>query len=568
MKFFANRAFFLLMMLLAATTAAAQQPTPQTRDDSISGRVVNEAGQPIAGASISLSVMGGNLGQRTSTDNEGNFKIQGLDGGIYRIFLSASGYVTQIPNSSYPTYRPGDKVELTMIKGGVIAGNVTNIAGETLVNIQVHVVLVRDAEGNRITVAPFLQPKFTDDRGYYRFWSLTPGTYVISAGGPGQYFGMVNPFANDAMTYAPSSTRDTAVEVMARSNQEATADIRYRGERGHSVSGKVSGVAPPLSFRPFVGLTDVESRMSVTTMPVTNIEKTFQLDGIADGEYEIVASAGGGPKDDFLSSSPRRISVHGADVTGLDLALAPMASIEARLNLEADAKLNCGRRRDTAMRETMITLQRSQPQDKSVKDKPSEADVPALTSPSYDTVANDKGEVRFRNLAPATYRLVVRLPAAGWYLRDLSLAKPGSNIARTGIALKSGEKISGVAIAVAEGAASLRGHVTTEEQTLPANLRVYLVPGEREHADNPLRFFEESVAADGTFAVGNLAPGKYWLIAQPAERVDATTFKSSRTDNDFRAKLLKDAAAANKEITFKPCERTADYEFRYLSAKP
>src|SRR5204863_673988 len=133
MKFFANRAFFLLMMLLAATTAAAQQPTPQTRDDSISGRVVNEAGQPIAGASISLSVMGGNLGQRTSTDNEGNFKIQGLDGGIYRIFLSASGYVTQIPNSSYPTYRPGDKVELTMIKGGVIAGNVTNIAGEPLV---------------------------------------------------------------------------------------------------------------------------------------------------------------------------------------------------------------------------------------------------------------------------------------------------------------------------------------------------------------------------------------------------------------------------------------------------
>jgi len=146
------------------------------------------------------------------------------------------------------------------------------------------------------------------------------------------------------------------------------------------------------------------------------------------------------------------------------------------------------------------------------------------------------------------------------------MTKPGANIARNGIALKSGEKVSGITIAIAEGGASLRGRVTTQsDQTLPANLRLYLVPGERENADNPLRFFEASVAGDGTFAVGNLAPGKYWLITASPERIDANTLKSPRTDNDFRAKLLKDAAAANKEVTFKPCDRTVDYEFRYPS---
>jgi hypothetical protein len=554
-----------LFILLAATTAAAQQPTTQTRDDSISGHVVNEAGQPIPGAAVSLSVMGGTLGQRTSTDNEGNFKIEGLDGGIYRIYLSASGYVRLFPNPSAPTYRPGDKAELTMIKGGVIAGNVININGEPLVNLQVRAIQIRDADGNRVTVADFTPPKFTDDRGYYRIWALPPGTYVIAAGGPGQYFGAANPFANDAMTYAPASTRDTAAEVIVRSNQEVTVDVRYRGERGRSISGKISGVPPPSSYYPSVNLTDAQSRMIVTTTGVTNQEKTFQLDGISDGDYEVVASGGGGPKDEIVASSPRRVSVRGADVTGLDLALAPMASIDAHLNLEADSKLNCGRRRDSAIRETMITLQRTKPEEKPSKDKPSDQpDVSVSTASLYATVANEKGDVRFRNVSPATYRFEVRLPAAGWYLKDLSIAKPAANIARNGIGLRQGEKVAGITIAITEGGASLRGKLTLAEgETPPQNLRMYLVPTERDHADNPLRFFEDVVAGDATFAIGNIAPGKYWLLAQPAERVDEKTIKSPRTDNDYRAKLLKDAGALKNEITFKPCERTVDYEFRY-----
>jgi hypothetical protein len=94
------------------------------------------------------------------------------------------------------------------------------------------------------------------------------------------------------------------------------------------------------------------------------------------------------------------------------------------------------------------------------------------------------------------------------------------------------------------------------------------VPSEREQADNPLRFFEDVVAGDATFAIGNIAPGKYWLLAQAAERVDERTVKSPRSDGDVRAKLLKDAGALKNEVTFKPCERSVDYEFRYTSTKP
>ena len=564
----------LAMTLLISLAAFAQEPAAQTKDNVISGRVVSESGQPLSGVNVSLSAFGSSGGQRTTTDNEGRFKVQGLDAGMYRVFLSAPGYVMQFPNEATPTYRPGDRPELTLIKGAVIAGTITNIAGEPVVNISVRAYQIRDTEGNKIVTPAFSQPKFTDDRGYYRIYGLQPGTYIVAAGGQGQYFGSVNPFGNDAMTFAPASTRDTAAEIVVRSDQEAMVDIRYRAEPGHAVSGKVSGVQPPLPFSPNVRLADVQSRVVMTTAPATGPDRTFQLNGISDGEYEISAIGGGGPTNEVVASSARRIVVRGADVTGLDLALAVMGSIDAQVNIETDAKLNCGRRRDTAMRETMIVLRRARPEEKAgaAKDKTVDtSEVPLFASTSFESVPNEKGEIHFRNLSSATYRFDVRLPAAGWYLRDLSLGggKPNPTVARNGVTIKSGEKIAGVAIAIAEGAASLRGRITIAEgQSWPPELRVYLVPAERDNSDNPLRFFEGAVATDGTFAIGNVAPGRYWLLAQPAAQIDANTIQSTRSDGSFRAKILRAAEALKKEIAFKPCDRTTDYELPFSSPKP
>ena len=531
---------------------------------------MSDGGQPIPGASVSFLVVGGNMGHSAITDSDGNFKIPGLDSGVYRLYSYASGYVMQSPGSSATNYRPGDRAELTMIKTAVIAGTVTNISGDPVVNVQVRAFQVRDLDGNKVEDSPFSQSVFTDDRGYYRMWSLRPGAYLIAAGGPGQYYGSINPFANDAMTYAPASTRDTAVEIIARSNQEMTADIRYRGERGHSVSGRISGTLPPVPYSPGVRLTDVETRQSVAATQVNTADKSFQLDGVADGEYEIISQGGG--QVGQVSSPAKRVTVRGADVTGIELALAPMAAVDAHVNLEADEKLNCGRRRPTALRETVVTLRRIVPEAKpgNPKGKPSDTlENPVSTSSSDENVPSDKGDIHFRDLAAATYRFDIRVPAAGWYLKNLSFTKPEVNLARNGLAVKPGDKISGVTITISEGGASLRGRLTSAEgDTPPANLRVYLVPADRENADNPLRFFDEAVAGDATFAIGNIAPGKYWLLARVAEAAGLSKIKSPQTDNDLRPQLLKEAAALNREISFKPCERTVEYEFRYPSAKP
>jgi hypothetical protein len=580
-----------LLTFLFAATIAAQQPagnssetrTPAT--SAITGRVVSE-GQPVPGATVFVVAIGSASGQRTGTDYDGNFKAAGLDAGAYRISASSPGYVSDvspmIPNSPATYYRPGDSVTLGLIKGGVISGTVTNGAGEPVVNATVRAWRIRDPEGKPIQNAFQSRDRATDDRGYYRLYGLQPGSYIVSAGGATQFGGPVgtNAYVNDAPTFAPASTRDTAVEIVVGSGQEATADIRYRGEPGHSISGRATGAQPPSPFLVSVRLTDVSGHATIGGTTAARDDQAFQLNGVSDGDYEISAITGS-PNGETFVSAARRVSVKGSDVTGIELGLAQLGSIAGRVNLETDSKLNCGRRRETFLRETVISARRAlaeKPEAKASKDKTADTIEPsAILFAFAEAVPNDKNEINLRNLTSATYRLETRLPAAGWYLKAITVGPAdqkqqvpkttGPNIPRDGINLKSGERVSGLTVTITEGAASLRGRAAaTEGQGLPPNLSVYLVPAEKESADDVLRFFEARVDSDTGFAIGNIAPGHYWMIERAADESDPAKVKPIRQDSALRAQVLKEGEKTRNEIQLQPCQRIVDYEMRYPPA--
>ena len=579
------------LVFLSVATVSAQQATDTSQSkppasSAITGRVVNESGQPLPGVAVSVGSWGASDARRTATDNEGYFKAEGLDPGVYRIFASWPSYISEAPGSfdsseRQPLYRPGDSVTIKLTKGGVIAGTVTNATSDAIVNVVVRAYRVRDAEGKTLPTATSSRERLTDDRGYYRIYGLQPGSYVVSAGGQGQYVSgyAANPYGNDVPTYAPASTRDAAVEFVVRSGDEATADIRYRGEPGHSISGRVAGVQPNPTYIPGVLIVDSTSHALIATANAMDENRGFQVNGVPDGDYEIAARAGGGPNGDASASATKRISVRGADVTGLELALAPLASISGRVHLELDSKSSCGRHRETALRETLIIARRDlveeKAETKNAKDKSAPATEALPFGPAFaEAVANDKNEVSLRNLSPGTYRLETRLPGSGWYVSAISLVNPDqkppvrkateANIARDGLALKSGDKVSGLTVTITEGAASIRGSVSVADgQRLPQNIRVYLVPAEREASENVLRFFEVGLESDRTFTVANIAPGRYWVIARPAEENDSTRVKLIRQNSDFRARVLREAESLKKEVSFKPCERTVDYDLQF-----
>jgi hypothetical protein len=177
-----------------------------------------------------------------TTDSSGRFQINDLAPRPYVMRASAPGYVQAPDESGNPWelkfIRPGETVLLTMVKGGVITGTVLNAQGDPLVAASVRVFRVRDSLGRRIPQeVSYTMPRLTDDRGIYRVYGLRPGSYLVMVGG-GVSVGTFNPYEGEAPTYYPSSTRDTAMEVSVRSGEESTGiDIRYRSERGHSISG-------------------------------------------------------------------------------------------------------------------------------------------------------------------------------------------------------------------------------------------------------------------------------------------------------------------------------------------
>jgi hypothetical protein len=113
----------------------------------------------------------------------------------------------------------------------------------------------------------------------------------------------------------------------------------------------------------------------------------------------------------------------------------------------------------------------------------------------------------------------------------------------------------------------LRGRIVaaTEGAALPANLKVYLVPQERERAEDVLRYGEATINSDGTFTLQNLAPGHYFIIARPVPESDLSerTPRPLLWDAEARAKLRREAEAAKTTIELQPCQRATGYSLRY-----
>ncbi|HEY7180973.1 MAG TPA: hypothetical protein VIC84_06125, partial [Blastocatellia bacterium] len=185
---------------------------------------------------------------------------------------------------------------------------------------------------------------------------------------------------------------------------------------------------------------------------------------------------------------------------------------------------------------------------------------------------DEKGEFTLRGLAAGRFRIKADLPDDGWYIRAITqpasgAAKKTVDAARNGIVVKAGEKLSGVEVAIAEGAASLNGRVVpaNEGARLPSRLRVHLIPAEASAADDILRYAEAPVRAGGSFEFKHVAPGKYLLHTRQAAEKETSDDQARPVawDAAERAGLRREATAAKNEVELKACERVKDQVLRW-----
>lgn len=394
---------------------------------------------------------------------------------------------------------------------------------------------------------------------------------MVFAGGRAGFAG--SGYDTDSPTYAPSSTRDTAADIVVRAGEEVIADIRYRGDPGRTLSGSVVGLSEQDTRQTNVTLVQIANDAPMTAaysfQPPGS--KGFSFYGVADGDYDLMAQTTYGPGEVNVSE-PRRVTVKGADVTGIELLVRPLASISGQLILESSTAVECKNKRRPLLTETLVSARRVE------KDRAK--DQPQTMGFMYAQGSPEKGgEFSLRNLSAGQYNMDTRYYAKYWYLRSVTREGPvvpaattrttparrQTDVARTGLALKTGDRVSGITVTLSEGAASLRGTVKTAEgQSIPPNLYVHLLPAEKESTDDLLRYFADDVKADGTFALNNVAPGRYTILTRVAAAGEPplTTKVRASEENELRNRL-KLAAGSGAAIELKPCQNVIDHQLSF-----
>jgi hypothetical protein len=356
-----------------------------------------------------------------------------------------------------------------------------------------------------------------------------------------------------------------------RGGEETNVDIRYRSDPGHAVSGtvKLSGTnGATVMLMP----TDGGFTPSAGAMQAPGA-RGFELVGVGDGDYYVIAMEfpmavlGPTTMPDISASEPKRITVKGADVSGIELIPRPPSSISGRIVLEPSKAPACQGKRKPLFAETLVDLQRHE--------KDTDVVAPLIRMMGAAVAPDPKGAVVFRNLTPGRYRFEPRFHARFWYLQSITIGAPSTTApartprvdpAASWTSLKAGEKISDLTITLAEGAASIRGRVPVAEgASIPAGTAVYLVSAEADKAGDVLRYFITDVGSDGTFALNSLPPGRYWSVLQnPVQPELATLVKLRLPESaEARTKLRRIAESQKSDLELKPCQTLADYQLSF-----
>ena len=399
----------------------------------------------------------------------------------------------------------------------------------------------------------------TDDRGVYRVYGVPTGTYVVSADGsiedrPSLRI-YVKGFANDLPTYAPSSNREGADEISVRVGEEVSnVNIRYRGERGSTISGIVNGIYD--DHRMNVILSSIVEGGPRWYNQAQGAGREFIFEAIPDGEYHLAAAASSSDQTRRQSESMFLNVRGGADIEGIQLMVYPVASINGNVVVETlkAPPPECTDKRPTQFSEISVTAWQRITEGASKKPQ-------IVVRSARPATPNAEGKITLSDLAAGEYYFAMRFSTHQWFLQSIAFAPstPGGlpiDATGTWTKVKPGDQLSGLTFTLAQGAGLVSGQIAVAEgQALPGKLVAYLVPVELEKAREVLRYYAAPVNSEGRFWV-TIAPGRYWILAQAGS--DDTRYEVSKLrlpDGAETRSSLRDAAEATKTaIEVKPCQ--------------
>jgi protocatechuate 3,4-dioxygenase beta subunit len=453
------------------------------------------------------------------TDYQGNYRLTNVPAGRYTISAVAP---TMVAQSDSPYGDPGklvtlaegetvEKIDFTLVRGGVITGRITDADGAPVVeeHIQLNQVGQQGPMRSSMMFNPFMSQ--TDDRGIYRLYGIPPGNYTVSVGASKE-----NGFVSGGggrrgyftLTYYPSVTEQskaTVIEVKEGS-EASNIDITLgRQEKTYVATGRVvdeNGQPVPNISIGYSALTkEGQTGGFMTGMP-SDTQGRFRFEGLLPGRYVATLWTYGNNSPSGYSALTH-FEVLDSDISGLEIKMKQGATLSGVAVVEGTTD------RSVLSQLSQVWIIASPVGDRSQM---------MLPDFSRTKVAPD-GTFTIKGLRPGKFNLYLSSfpPVPGFKLSRVE----HDGAAQREFEVTQGAQITGVRLVIQYGSGSIRGVVKTDGDSLPDFRRMSLgirplVTDPTANPQGPVVQVDQmgrfSIDSRGRFLIEGLSTGEYEVI--------------------------------------------------------
>jgi len=320
----------------------------------LEGTVVNSVtGHPIPNATIAAPTADA-AGRQTTlivrTDSDGRFRLNNLLTNFsYYLTVRKRGFFGNLNGSEFATLNiqsvtagsPSPELKIPLIPQAILSGRVLDEYGEPVQGAKVQAGRLLRLRGQPTYKEAGSSP-VTNDIGEFRITGLLPGSYYLlvrhedleSDGATTD-----SKVSNYLPTYFPGTGNLLAAQPipLTAGLESPSLEIKLKRERVFRVSGHVLGYDPAKGPMPSVELIPQDQLIAALRMPRSfgNMKPDdggFEMFAVPPGAYTLVARQSGTQGKPMIGTTPVTVSQN--DVTGVQVAFAPLPEMTGRLILE------------------------------------------------------------------------------------------------------------------------------------------------------------------------------------------------------------------------------------------
>lgn len=543
----------------------------------MSGTVVSSEApaQPVRGAVVTLAGAGAN-GRSTVTDAQGRFAFAGLPPGRFTITAAKPAHLTNAYGAKGPG-RPGTAVavsagqsiaglQFVLPHGAAISGTVRNFSGEPASTTQIVVMRV---DPPPVAADMSLPDALTDDRGVYRIFGLSPGTYLVAAvPRPLTGASMINTMSSAEMDAAfreqqtrasGSAVVSPAVAPAVRPVLKSYAPVYYPGTSLSGEAGRITvtsgedrdGVDVSIALVP---VANVEGRVVSAGGPLPEIALTLTTDGplmrgmlgggpslsgtrpgvngsdsfkftnVAPGHYTLSARSSNirttlSPTGAMQSSArvdastvpqlwaSTEVDVRGDDISGIVLQLQPALSFAGRVVFSGTSLAP-----PKSLASVTVTLTQDSPMAALQAAMVHKGFLASSEAPMFSGTVKPDGTFQVDSIVPGRYRVTATAPgvsAVGWSLQSVVVAS--HDVLDTGLDL--GVSMVDAVVTFSDRHTEISGALLTSTGQPAPDFAVVVFPANPTLWSTGRRLQSVRPASDGHFTFADLPAGDYLLAA-------------------------------------------------------